>query len=200
MRDDVGPRPSDGVAERGARGLRLEWPVVLLVLGALCLGVGLGWGLARIAALAPAGAKPSVAGGRAEDPPKDPPSLKEDRERLVGLWYKVSAPKKAVEDGADNEQEPKKVVDEKDQMVIRFRWDGMMAIIWFRNGGISIGSMSRYKLAENKGKRFIRNEDETAAIRYELDGDRLLLDGLAHGQKSDFGVSIETKGEWKRAK
>src|SRR5262245_16447756 len=93
MADDVGPQRSGGVAGRGTPGLRLEWPVVLLVLGALCLGIGLGWGLARLAARASSGSKPSVAGGRAEGAAKEPPSLKEDQERLVGLWYKVPAPK-----------------------------------------------------------------------------------------------------------
>jgi hypothetical protein len=190
------------VAERGARGLRLEWPVVLLALGALCLGIGLGWGLARLAALASSDAKPSVAGGRAEDPPKEPSSLKEDQERLVGLWYKVPAPKKAGEDGAGKEQDSKKAVEEKDPMVIRFRGEppdrfGKLTVIWFRNEGISPARIN-YKLAEHRGKRFIRDEDETATVRYELDGDRLLLDGPP--LKADFGVSIEIKGEWKRAK
>ena len=203
MGDGVGPQPSGGVAERGARGLRLEWPVVLLALGALCLGIGLGWGLARLAALASSDAKPSVAGGRAEDPPKEPSSLKEDQERLVGLWYKVRAPKKPVQNGADKGQDPRKVVEEKGPMVIRFRREppdrgGVMTICWFRNEfGISPGYI-RYKLAEHEDKRFIRSEDKSAAIRYELDGDRLLLDGAS--LKADFGVSIEIKGEWKRAK
>jgi hypothetical protein len=197
MGDDVGPQPSGGVAGRRAPGLPLERSVVLLALGALCLGIGLGWGLARLSELASSDARR----GRAEDSPRQAPSLKEDQERLVGLWYKAPAPKRAAENGADKEQDPKKVVEANDPMVIRFRREppdgGMMTICWFRNQGLSPGGI-RYKLTEHEGKRFIRNEDETATIRYELHGDRLLLDGPP--LKADFGVSIEIKGEWKRAK
>jgi hypothetical protein len=136
----------------------------------------------------------AAAGSRAEDSKKGPPSLKQDGERIQGLWYKVPAPKKAL--GPDKDDPVAVALDSvREDMVVRFH-KGRLWVCRLTGKGLKSAVFHRYELAERKGKRFIVNEPRTAAIRYELAGDRLVLD--APPLENIVGT-FKVKGEWRRA-
>ncbi len=136
----------------------------------------------------------AAAGSRAEDSKKEPPSLKQDGERIQGLWYKVPAAKKAL--GPDKDDPVAVALDSvREDMVVRFH-QGRLWVCRLTAKGLKSAVFHRYELAERKGKRFIVNEPRTAAVGYVLDGDRLALDGPP---LENITGTFELKGEWRRA-